>query len=131
MATLKVKTDSLNLRRSPEIKDGNIITALPLAQAVEVVDGNPANRFWEVTTIVNGSTLKGFVSAAFLRQPVSDAKEALISAAVKEWLRFERGDKKENQDPQFKYVGEYWSKLGLNLNGRNRDVFGQQLLFLL
>jgi hypothetical protein len=123
MATLKVKTDSLNLRRSPEIKDGNIITALPLAQAVEVVDGNPANRFWEVTTIVNGSTLKGFVSAAFLRQPVSDAKEALISAAVKEWLRFERGDKKENQDPQFKYVGEYWSKLGLNLNGRNRDVF--------
>ncbi len=59
MAILKVKVDSLNLRRSPEIKDGNIITSLPLAQAVEVVDGNPANRFWEVTTIVNGSTLKG------------------------------------------------------------------------
>ena len=99
MATLKIKTDSLNLRRSPEIKDGNIITSLPLAQAVEVVDGNPANRFWEVTTIVNGSTLKGFVSAAFLRQPVSTAKEALISAAVKEWLRFDRGDKLEFEDP--------------------------------
>lgn len=121
MVTLKVKTDSLNLRRSPEIKDGNIITSLPLAQAVEVVDGNPANRFWEVTTIVNGSTLKGFVSAAFLRQPVSTAKEALISAAVKEWLRFDRGDKLEFEDPQYKYVGEYWSKIGLNLDGKDRD----------
>jgi hypothetical protein len=120
MATLKVKPDSLNLRRSPEIKDGNIITALPLAQAVEVVDGNPANRFWEVTTIVNGSTLKGFVSAAFLRQPVSTAKEALISAAVKEWLRFDRGDKLEFEDPQYKYVGEYWSKIGLSLDGKDR-----------
>lgn len=122
MATLKVKTDSLNLRSAPEIKDGNIITALPLSQAVEVVNGNPANRFWEVTTIVNNITLKGFVSAAFLRQPVSDAKEALISAAVKEWLRFERGEKLENQNPQYKYVGEYWSKIGLNLDGRDRDT---------
>jgi hypothetical protein len=121
MVTLKVKTDSLNLRRSPEIKDGNIIASLPLAQAVEVVDGNPANRFWEVTTIVNGSTLKGFVSAAFLRQPVSAAKEALISAAVKEWLRFDRGDKLEFEEPQYKYVGEYWSKIGLSLDGKDRD----------
>ncbi|WP_009629938.1 DUF2272 domain-containing protein [Synechocystis sp. PCC 7509] len=121
MATLKVKTDSLNLRNSPEIKDGNIITALPLAQEVEVVNGNPTDRFWEVKTVVNGNTLTGFASAAFLRQPVSAAKEALISAAVKEWLRFERGDKLENQDPQYKYVGEYWSKIGSSFTGRDRD----------
>jgi hypothetical protein len=123
MATLKVKTDSLNLRRSPEIKSDNIITALPLAQEVEVVNGNPTNRFWEVKTIINGSTLQGFASAAFLRQPVSAAKEALISAAVKEWLRFDRGDKLEYQDPQYKYVGEYWSKIGANHDGRDRDIF--------
>jgi len=121
MTILKVKTGSLNLRNSPEIKEGNIIRALPLAQTVEVIDGNPANRFWEVETIINGSTLRGFVSAAFLRQPVSDLKEALISAAVKEWLRFELGDKLEYEDPQYKYVGEYWSKINLNLDGRNRD----------
>jgi hypothetical protein len=121
MTTLKVKTESLNLRNSPEIKEGNIITALPLAQTVEVIDGNPANRFWEVETIINGETLRGFISAAFLRQPVSEFKEALISAAVKEWLRFERGDKLEYEDPQYKYVGEYWSKINLNLDGRNRD----------
>lgn len=118
---LKVKTDSLNLRSFPEIKDGNIITTLPLAQTVEVIDSNPANRFWEVETIINGSTQRGFVSAAFLRPPVSDRKEALISNAVKEWLRFERGNKLEYEDPQYKYVGEYWSKIGLNLDGRDRD----------
>jgi hypothetical protein len=121
MTVLKVKTDSLNLRSSPEIKDGNIITALPLAQTVEVIDSNPANRFWEVETIINGSTQRGFVSAAFLRPPVSDRKEALISSAVQEWLRFELGNKLEYEDPQYRYVGEYWSKIGLNLDGRDRD----------
>lgn len=121
MVVMKVKPDSLNLRRSPEIKDGNIITTLVLAQEVEVITGNPTERFWEVKTVVNGSTLLGFASAAFLRQPVSAAKEALISAAVKEWLRFERGNKLEDKDPQYKYVGEYWSKIGLDFDGRNRD----------
>jgi hypothetical protein len=127
MATLKVKTDSLNLRKSPEIKSDNIITALPLAQEVEVVNGNPNDRFWEVKTLINGSTLQGFASAAFLRQPVSVAKEALISAAVKEWLRFERGDKLEEDDPHYKYVGEYWSKIGLNYDGRSRDENNQNI----
>jgi hypothetical protein len=121
MATLKVKTETLNLRRTPEIKDGNILASLPLAQTVEVLSGNPSDRFWQVETIVNGTSLQGFASAAFLRQPVSDAKEALISAAVTEWLRFDRGHKLEFEDPQFKYVGEYWSKIGLNLDGKNRD----------
>jgi hypothetical protein len=121
MVTLKVKTDSLNLRRTPEIKDGNIITTLVLAQEVEVLQGNPTDRFWEVKTIVDGSPLQGFASAAFLRQPISAAKEAFISAAVKEWLRFDRGNHLEFEDPQYKFVGEYWSKLGLNLDGRDRD----------
>jgi len=120
MVVMKVKVDSLNLRSKPEIKDGNIITALVLAQEVEILGGAPTDRFWEVQTVVSGSTLRGFVSAAFLRQPVSDKKEALISAAVKEWLRFKRGDKFEFDDPQFKYVGEYWSNIGQTHTGLNR-----------
>ncbi|WP_373537609.1 DUF2272 domain-containing protein [Microcoleus sp.] len=121
MVVMKVKTDSLNLRRAPQLVEGNIITALVLAQEVEVIQGNPTDRFWEVKTVVDGSTLQGFASAAFLRQPVSPAKEALISAAVKEWLRFDRGNKLEYEDPHYKYVGEYWSKIGLNYDGRDRD----------
>jgi hypothetical protein len=121
MAILKVKSESLNLRKTAEIKDGNILASLPLAQTVEVITSNPTDRFWEVKTVFNGASLQGFVSAAFLRKPVSKAKEALISAAVTEWLRFDRGNKLEFEDPYFKYVGEYWSKIGLNLNGLNRD----------
>lgn len=122
MVVMKVKADSLNLRSTPKIKDDNIINALVLAQEVEILGGAPTDRFWEVQTVVSGSTLRGFVSAAFLRQPVSEKKEALISAAVKEWLRFEGGNKFEFDDPQFKHVGEYWSKIGLApLDGRDRD----------
>ncbi len=121
MAILKVKSETLNLRKKPEIKDGNIIASLPLAQTVEVVSSNPSDRFWKVKTVVNGSSLQGFASAAFLRQPVSKAKEALITAAVTEWLRFDRGNKLEFEDPYYKYVGEYWAKINLKLDGQDRD----------
>jgi hypothetical protein len=121
MVNLKVKSESLNLRETPEIRDGNIIASLPLAQEVETVTNNPSDRFWRVKTKLNGSTLEGFVSAAFLRAPVSLAKENLILAAVKEWLKFSRGNKLEFEDPQYKYVGEYWNSIGLNLDGRDRD----------
>jgi hypothetical protein len=121
MATLKVKSETLNLRKTAEIKDGNILASLPLAQTVEVITSNPTDRFWQVKTVLNGASLQGFVSAAFLRKPVSKAKEALISAAVTEWLRFDRGNKLEFEDPYYKYVGEYWSKINLKFNGLNRD----------
>ena len=121
MSIWKVNSESLNLRRTPKVEDGNIIQALPLAQEVTVTDEIPSDRWWAVQTLVNGATLKGFVSAAFLRKPVSQAKEALISAAVYEWLRFDQGNKLEYEDPQYKYVGEYWGKIGLNLDGRDRD----------
>jgi len=121
MVTLKVKSESLNLRETPEIRDGNIIASLPLAQELETLTNNPSDRFWRVKTQVNGSMLEGFVSAAFLRVPVSLAKENLILASVKEWLKFSRGNKLEFEDPQYKYVGEYWTSIGLKLDGRDRD----------
>lgn len=121
MSIWKVKTDSLNLRQTPRIEEGNIIRALPLAQEVEVLNGTPSDRFWEVETVIDGQTLRGFVSSTFLRELVSPAKEVLISAAVKEWLRFEQGDGLEFQDPFFRFVGEYWRAIGHNLDGRDRD----------
>ena len=119
---LKVKSDLLNLRQSPEIKDGNIIVTLFMGHEVEVIDGSPEKRFWEVRTTFNGSDLRGFVSAAYLREPVSAKREDLIGMSIKEWLRFDRGNKFEYEDPQYKYVGEYWSKLGSKLDGRDRDT---------
>lgn len=122
MATLKVKTDSLNFRSSPEILTNNIIGALTLAQTVEVISGGANDRFLKVKATINGTTQEGFASAAFLRPPVSDRKEALIDEAVKQWLRFDRGNKVETDRSQVGIVGEYWQALELNLDGNDTDT---------
>jgi hypothetical protein len=114
MTTFKVKTDSLNLRSSAEITDNNIIRTLTLAQTVEVIQNNPADRFWPIKAVDS--------LPAFLRPLVSIGKEDLISAAVKQWLRFDRGNKSETDNPQVVIVGEYWSALGLSLDGNNTDM---------
>jgi len=121
MSIWKVKTDTLNLRSTPAKEDGNIIRALPLAQEVDVIAGASTDRWWEVKALVGGAPLLGYVSAAFLRQPVSAAKEILISATVTEWLRFKQGNSLEDDAPYYKFVGEYWKKLGLDLDGRDTD----------
>lgn len=116
-----VSTDNLNLRKTPEIKNGNIILSLPLAHEVTVIEQNGGNRFWKVQTTVNGETKEGYISSLYLRNPVSDAKENVIKAAVNEWTRFKKGKEKENVDPYYKIVGEYWRAINLNLDGRDRD----------
>jgi hypothetical protein len=121
MTTLKVKTDSLNFRSSPEILANNIIGALTLAQTVEVISGGANDRFLKVAATIGGTTKEGFASAAFLRPPVSDRKEALIGEAVKQWLRFDRGNKVETDRSQVGIVGEYWQALRLNHDGNDRD----------
>ncbi|MBD1995218.1 DUF2272 domain-containing protein [Leptolyngbya sp. FACHB-541] len=123
MSIWKVNTDSLNLRSSPEKTNDNIIRALPLAQEVKVLTGTPADRWWRVETVVEGASLTGFVSSAFLRQPLSAAKEALISAAVTEWLRFKLGSGLETKDPYYKYIGEYWRALDLPHDGRDTEIY--------
>jgi hypothetical protein len=123
MTELKVKNDALNFRSSPTTADSsNIIGSLTLAQTVELISGDPnVDRFLKVKATIGGTVKEGFASAAFLRPLVSAPKEAIISAAAKEWLRFDQSNKSETDDPQYKIVGEYWQAIGLDLNGNNRD----------
>jgi hypothetical protein len=123
MTELKVKNNALNFRSSPTTADSsNIIGSLTLAQTVELISGDPnIDRFLKVKATIGGTVKEGFASAAFLRPLVSAPKEALISAAAEQWLRFDRSNKSEIDDPQYKIVGEYWQAIGLNLNGFNRD----------
>jgi len=123
MSVWKVRTDSLNLRSTPEKVDDNIIRALPLAQEVKVIAGASVDRWWKVETVIDGASLTGFVSSAFLRQPLGAKKEALLSAAVTEWLRFNMGNGLETRDPYYKYVGEYWQKLNLPHDGRDTEIY--------
>lgn len=119
MATRFVQTDGLNLRSTPEILSDNIIRSMPLCQKVSILDAPDGERFWEVEATINGETHRGFASHRFLREPLSAKKEALLLEAVKEWIRFKHGDAKEDQDPFFKRVGDYWRALGINRDGRS------------
>lgn len=121
MATKHVNSDELNFRSSPEI-GSNIIGILSKAQVVKT-SGNPDNGGWiTAEASINGQSMQGYVSAKLLRDPVSDSKESLIAAAVTEWLRFEKGNRLEHQSPQYRYVGEMWQAIGMNLDGKDRDV---------
>lgn len=44
--------------------------------------------------------------------------DKLRLSCLAEWDRFEKGTKTETQDPQFKFVGEYWQSIGKNLDGK-------------
>ena len=56
-----------------------------------------------------------------LRDPVSASREALVSEAIKEWLRFEQGLGKETVDPFYKFIGEMWKAIDINLDGKDTD----------
>jgi len=121
MATKHVHTDALNLRREPQVQDGNIIAVLVKGQPVTTLAPVDAAGWVNVEASVDGAPRRGFVSARLLRDPVSDAKERLISAAVAEWVRFDKGAGLEHHAPFHTFVGEMWNAIGENLDGRDRD----------
>src|SRR5688500_16022045 len=102
MAKMRVKTDALNLRSTPRVTSGNIIRSLPLAHEVELLGAPAANRFVAVKTRIDSSDQQGFVHADFLREPLSQPREAIISEAVKQWIRFKRGAGRETAAPYFR-----------------------------
>jgi hypothetical protein len=106
MSNFRVKTDRLNLRSEPIVRPDTIITSLPLGHPVNVIGDAEREGWKEIETELEGSLLQGVVAGKFLRKPESDAKEALLSETVKEWIRFERGEGRENDDPFFLFVGE-------------------------
>jgi hypothetical protein len=125
MTELKVKNDALNFRSSPTTANSsNIIGSLTLAQTVELTSGDPnVDRFLKVKATVGGTVKEGFASAAFLRPLVSAPKEALISAAAEQWLRFDRGTRMETDNPQFKIISEYWKALDIDGDGNNGEAW--------
>lgn len=121
MATTKrVNADFLNLRNAP--KTGAVISELPRATPVTVTGPSPVVGWVAVKVGTGASTESGFVSEKLLRDPVSDTKEELMLVASTEWMRFDKGTGQEHQSPYFKFVGEMWGALGLDLDGKDRDM---------
>lgn len=120
MAIKRVNADVLNLRKAPV--HGDILKELPRGHAVTTTGATGTVGWVSVSTQIGGETLTGVVAETRLRNPVSDPKEQLMSAAVAEWLRFEKGTGQEHVDPFFKFVGEMWQSININLDGKDRDT---------
>ena len=117
-----VDAEALNFRSKPEVSPGTRRGVLHLCQPVEVL-GDAGSPGWaRLKAKIDGAEQEGFVSARFLRAPVTDAREALIAEAIREWLRFEKGLGREMEDPFAGFVGDMWQAIGFDLDGRDRDV---------
>lgn len=113
----------LNLRSEPKISSNNILGQLLYGENIleETPSGIP-NWSKVKTKLSTGEEIEGFVSSKFLRDSIKESKETLMYNAVKEWVRFSYGNGKEYIDPYYNYVGEMWKLIGMNLDGKDRDV---------
>jgi len=123
-----VDLEALNLRSAPNSSSlANRIGILHLGQPVNEIGPADTAGWVEIDAKIGGATKRGFVKAeinelASLREPVSEAREALVAEAIHEWLRFEQGLGKEHIDPFTGFVGQMWQAIGLDLNGDDVGV---------
>jgi hypothetical protein len=123
-----VDLEALNFRTSPDTSSlANRIGILHLGQSVKEIGPASAENWVEIEAEIGGVPKRGMVKAEInglssLREPVSKAREALISEAIKEWLRFEQGQGKEHIAPFSGFVGDMWNAIDLNLDGDDVGV---------
>ena len=128
MTSKFVDLEALNFRSTPNSSSlANRIGILHLGQPVNEIGPASAPGWVELEAEIEGVTKRGVVKAEInglpsLRDPVSGSREALVSEAIKEWLRFEQGQGKEHVEPFFRFVGEMWQGIGLDLDGQDRGT---------
>jgi hypothetical protein len=120
MTTQHTTTDKVNFRKTPKF-GANRIASLDLAQAVDVTGRQQGDRWMPATATIAGAAVSGFVSKNVLRDPLSDPREALVGECVTQWLRFDRGKRKEFEDDFVAVVGEYWQSINMDLDGLDRE----------
>lgn len=115
-----VTTEGLRLRSGP---NGAIIRELTIAEPV--VDLGPAaiEGWRNVRTAID----EGAVFGKYLREPGRPEVEALIRAAVDEWLRFAKGRGDEKVDPYRGYVREMWAAIGEPYDGASTYPNGEEV----
>lgn len=115
-----VTTEGLRLRSSP---NGTIIRNLTIGE--KVVDlGAATEDGWRKVKV---GAEEGAVFGKYLREPGRPEVEALLRAALDEWLRFDKGRANEKADPYYKYVREMWAAIGEPYDGRSRYPNGEEV----
>ena len=119
-STRLVTTEGLRLRETPA---GTIIRDLTIAEPVLDL-GEAAVDGWRK---VRAGTDEGVVFGKYLRTPGRPEVEALLRAAIDEWLRFNKGRADEAADPYYKYVREMWAAIGEPYDGRSHYPNGEEV----
>lgn len=115
-----VDVAALNFRDAPQ---GNILGTVFLGQKLENVESSGTDGWVSATATLDGVTKPGFVSAKYLRAPLSPTREALITSVHRQWMRFNRGTGQEHVKPFSSYVGEMWKAIKMpHLDGTDRDI---------
>lgn len=129
---LFVNVEAVNLRAEPSITNNVPIGSLRLGQSIVDLGGAPSG-WHHVATQIDGQTVEGYSVTALadakfkwtdakqptLRAPASPAREALVAAAVEQWLEFNMGAGKETVLPYSMYIHGMWKAFGKNWTGMN------------
>lgn len=121
MADMIVDVESLNFRSAPENAPDTLRGQVFLGQRLAEVEDSGVDGWVSCRGEVDGREEAGFVKREFLRKPLSRSREALAASVHREWVRFRRGTGLEHVAPFAGFVGEMWQKVGLNLDGTDRD----------
>jgi len=103
--------------------NGTIIRDLTIGESV--IDLGAANEDGWRKIKVGGE--EGIVFGKYLREPGRPEVEALLRAALDEWLRFDKGRANEKADPYYKYVRQMWAAIGEPYDGRSRYPNGEEV----
>jgi hypothetical protein len=115
-----VTTEGLRLRETPS---GTVIRDMTIAEPVLDLGAASVDGWRKVRT----GTGEGVVFGKYLRTPGRPEVEALLRAAIDEWLRFDKGRADEAADPYYKYVREMWAAIGEPYDGRSHYPNGEEV----
>lgn len=120
-----VTTDGVRLREAPE---GEILRDLTIADRVTDLGAADVPGWRRVRTADGkGADLEGVVFGKYLRTPGRPEVEALLRAAIDEWIRFGKGAGQEEDQPYRGYVGQMWQALGMNYDGASTYPNGEDV----
>lgn len=115
-----VTTEGLRLRQSP---DGTVVRELTIGDPLFDL-GPSADPGWRKVKV---GADDGVVAAKYLREPGPLTTEALLKAAIKEWVNFDKGQGHEKSAPYYTYVGKMWAAIGESYDGRSRYPSGEDV----
>lgn len=108
--TLIVQSSTANLRATASTAQAPL-APLPAGHPVQAT-GPQAGTWQPVRTMVRGETLRGFVSAALLRAPISPEVDRLVRLAGQEYEEFAFGRRHETHPDSRRRIAMYWAPLG-------------------